>query len=371
MVATRLRICQPDETARLLPGALAGDYVLAPVAELSTARLLSPDVPVTEAGAAVVLTTSGSTGSPKAVVLSSSAITSAAKGFRERYGSFTWTCVLPTHYVAGLMVVARGLLDEQFLGSGVRTGNPDLADLRPGPGPNAISMVPTQLVRALRSARLTASLGRYDLVLVGGSATPSDVRTRARDAGISVLTSYGMSETCGGCVVESVPLPGVDVALGQDGRISIGGPMVFSGYRGDPRATAETLVDGRVLTHDRGEWTLDDGIRRLRVLGRCDDVVITGGVNVDLGELHQQVDALAAGESAVLAVPDEEWGARIVSAITKGSPDLAWWREALRSRCAPAALPRQLLVLDALPRTRSGKVDRLRLRELAASRLEP
>lgn len=360
-----MRACRPGEVAALLPGALSGQYVLAPVADAVTMRALRLELPVTEVDAGVAIATSGSTGSPKVVMLSAEAIRAAADAFRRRYGAFSWTCVLPTHHVAGLMVLARGLLDRTHGGSGVRMGDTDLSGLNPGEGGNAISLVPTQLARALRNAQLTASLARFDAVLVGGAAVSQDLLDRAREAGIRVLTSYGMSETCGGCVFESRPLPGVEVSLDALGRISIGGPMVFSGYRGDPVATAATLVNGRVCTNDRGEWVSDPaGGRRLRVLGRLDDVVITGGVNVDLAAVQRAVDAVSP--AVVVGVPDPEWGTRIVLVTTDASAELAWWRETLRPVLAAAALPRQLMVVAALPQTSSGKLDRHRLQGLIA-----
>ena len=358
-----LRSCRPDQVEALLPGALAGEFVLAPVPDAATAALLRPAAPVTEPDAAVVVVTSGSTGTPKAVVLAAAAITAAADGFRARHGAFNWACALPTHYVAGLMVLARGLLDRPHGGAGVRHAAPDLHDLTPAAGRNAISLVPTQLVRALRDASLSERLAGFDAVLVGGAALPAGTREAARAAGIKLLTSYGMSETCGGCVFDGEPLPGVTVELDKAGRISIGGPQLFSGYRLDPEATAASLVAGRLLTNDRGEW--HDG--RLRVLGRLDDVVISGGVNVDLAAAQRVLDELAPGQGVLLAVPDAEWGARIVLASTAPGLDLAAWRARLRPRLAAAALPRQLLTVAALPRTSSGKIDRQQLRDLAST----
>lgn len=363
-VARRLRTCTPDEVPALLAGALAGDYVLAPWAGGPDAPFAGGD-PVSEPDAAVIVTTSGSTGTPKQVVLSARAITAAADSFRERYGAFTWHLALPSHYVAGLMVWARGLGDQPHGGGGVRQAGSDLGALAPGPGRNAISLVPTQLVRALRSPQTTALLAGFDAVLLGGAAAGTELLSKAQQAGIPVLTSYGMSETCGGCVFEARPLPGVEIDIDQaSGRISIGGPQLFSGYRGDAGATAAALDDGWLRTNDRGEWVADEpGEPRLRVLGRFDDVVISGGVNVDLAQVQRVVDALGGG--AVVGVPDPEWGARVVLATTDQGRDLAAWRDALRSRLPAAALPRQLLVVPKLPRTSSGKIDRQAIQRAA------
>ncbi|MGI5952080.1 MAG: AMP-binding protein [Brooklawnia sp.] len=365
----RLRSCAPEQVSSLLPGALAGEYLLAPasVEGPRTANRMLRDGRELSTDAAVVVTTSGSTGQPKGVLLSARAMTAAAEAFRARYGAFTWTLALPAGYVAGLMVLVRGLLDQANGAQPTRLVPADLTGLDAAAGPNAISLVPTQLVRALRSPELSAALAGFDAVLVGGAAVDQQLLAQARAAGIPVLTSYGMSETCGGCVFDGQPLPGVQVDIAATGRISIGGPMLFSGYLDDPAASAAVLGGGRLLTNDRGEWVgRPDGTQQLRVLGRFDDVVISGGVNVDLAAVQRAVDALGRGETAVVGVPDQEWGTRIVLACTTPRDSLADWQAALRSRLAPAALPRQLLVLPQLPRTSSGKPDRQQLRRMAS-----
>ena len=183
------------------------------------------------------------------------------------------------------------------------------------------------------------------------------------------MSTYGASETAGGCVYDGLPLDGVALAVGTDGRLRIGGPTVFDGYEGDPELTDETLVDGWFLTSDAG--TLDeDG--RLRVLGRIDDVVVSGGVNVPLPAVakrireHPDVDAVE-----VLGVPDEEWGTRVVAFLTLVSTRSSQGSSLLNQRSVrdwvaavhPRAwAPRQVVVLDELPLLTNGKVDRQALR---------
>ena len=325
---------------------------VAPLARLlhdGTGLWLAPGDGVAPAGCAVVAT-SGSTGDGKLVVVGRDALTAAAAMAHERLGfEATWHLTLAPHYVAGLMVLVRGAL-----GAGVAYASSDLHDLAAGPGRNAVSIVATQLHRALADAAVTARLAEFDAVLVGGAALRADLRDRAEAAGIRVIETYGMSETCGGVVWDGVPLPGVDVRLGESGRVAIAGPSVFDGYLGHPDLTAETLVDGAVLTRDRAHW--DGGV--LVIDGRIDDVVISGGVNVDLAEVRAAVQALDP-ETAVLAVDDREWGARVVLFATGGSLEL--WRDRLRGRLPAACLPRQLVTLDAVPRGDGGKPDRARL----------
>lgn len=304
------------------------------------------------AGHAVVAT-SGSTGQSKHVLLSREALMAAADAAHERLGfRATWHLTLSPRYVAGLMVVVRGLR-----GSGVRVWDSTLAGVEPVAGRNVVPIVATQLHRALQRPALARTLARFDAVLVGGSALSPQLRAGAEASGIRVIETYGMSETCGGVLWDGVPLPGVSVRLGPDGRVAVAGPTLFSGYLGDPDLTAEVLRDGALLTRDRGRWV--EG--RLRLDGRMDDVVISGGVNVDLAEVRRAAAALDA-DTEVLAVPDDEWGVRVVLFAREGGLDQ--WRARLRPALPAASLPRQIVLVESLPRTAGGKPDRVKLLEL-------
>jgi len=363
-MSVALRTCRPDEVFALLPEALAGRFAIAPVADAASAALYAGVDRVDVPGAAVVVATSGSTGTPKAVILTTDALLASARATQERLGGpATWHLALPAHYVAGLMVLVRARvsgLEPRFAAS-------DLADLAPASGRNVVSIVPTQLVRALDDPFVTASLASMDAVLLGGAAADPVLLSRARDAGVNVVTTYGMSETCGGCVYDGVPLDGVVVSVGHGGRVWLGGASVFSGYLARPDLTASTLVPdptGKhaglgVLTHDRGR--LDGG--HLTVLGRTDEVVISGGTNVDLAEVQRAVDAIVTahglGASAVVGVPDAEWGAVVTLASESPTRDLTWWRDHLP--LGRPALPRRAVGVGRLPRTSSGKIDRTEL----------
>ncbi len=320
---------------------------------------LNPDLPVEEPDAAVVLPTSGSTGNPRGVVLSRSALLAAATAGHERLGGTgAWVCSLAPHHVAGLMVHVRAYVS----GIPATVVDPHLSGLAdialPEDAPAYISLVPTQLYRALRQNDLRSALGRYT-VLLGGAAADRAELERAKELGIRVVTTYGMTETCGGVVYDGVPLDGVHVGLDDDGRISLTGPTTFSGYRLDPEATAEVLEGRTFLTSDRGAWVGG----RLDIRGRIDDVVISGGVNVDIAQLQRIVDrALGVERVVVLGVPDPQWGSRIV-AVTTAELTLDTVHGRLDGRVDRAALPRDLHRVDAFPRTSSGKIDR---RTLAA-----
>ena len=305
-------------------------------------------------GVGAVVQTSGTTGSARRVVLSREALRAAARAARERVGGdLTWHLALPGRYVAGLMVQVRSAV----AGRRAPVVPTDLEGLAPTGDGDAISLVPTQLHRALGDAAVTQRLRAFDLILLGGAPLGAGLRERAGDAGLAVVESYGMSETSGGVVWDGKPLPGVWIGL-CDGRVSIGGPTLFDGYLDDPAATAEAMEEGTLLTHDRGRW--EGG--RLVITGRVDDVVISGGVNVDLAEVRAAA-ARIDPETAVLAVPDAEWGTRVVLFAPGG--DLAGWREALAGALPRTWLPRQL-VGTPIPRTPGGKPDRESLSGLIA-----
>ncbi|MGV8908793.1 MAG: AMP-binding protein [Propionicimonas sp.] len=349
----RLRLVTGEELPAALAEALDGGSPVAPIPEPRVMVALQPDVPVTEAGAAAVVTTSGSTGEPKAVVLTREAIRFAAHATHDRLGGpGDWLCALPTQHVAGLMTVARAVV----AGTRVRFARGDLGDLPVASGRTYVSLVAAQLDRALADPLTTRTLRSYAAVLVGGGALPGGLRERAVKAGVTLVASYGMSETCGGCVYDGVPLTGVRVEL-VDGRISLAGPMAFAGYRLRPDLTAQVLDGDVVTTSDRGRWV--EG--RLEVLGRCDDVVISGGENIDLASAQLACDTEFGGPVVVLlAVPDERWGARVV-AVTSAPLTLAEVRSRLEPVLGRAATPKELRQVGELAYTSMGKIDQAAL----------
>jgi O-succinylbenzoic acid--CoA ligase len=254
---------------------------------------LRPDEPLESDEVAVVVPTSGSTGEPKGALLTATNLLSSAGATHRRLGGpGQWLLALPTTHVGGLMVLVRscaaGTEPVQLVGPTTVEAF-EAATARLTAARRYVSLVPTQLRRLVASPALL----EYDAVLLGGAAAPADLLDRAREAGVRVVTTYGMSETSGGCVYDGVPLPGVTVDA-PAGRVRIAGPVVALGYRLRPDLTAKAFADG-FRTDDLGEVGPDG---RLVVHGRADDVVVTGGVKVAPGA----VEAVLARHPAVAEV---------------------------------------------------------------------
>jgi len=315
----------------------------------------------TAAGVAAVVLTSGSTGAPKAVELTSAALHASATASLARIGATPddrWLCCLPLHHIAGLQVLLRARL----AGSQAAVHPSfDVSAVAGEAGVTLLSLVPTMLGRLLDAG---GDVGRFRRILLGGAPPAPGLLTRARRAGARVVVTYGMTETGGGCVYDGRPLDGVQVAVGRDGRIRLRGPVLFRGYRGDPAASKEALRGGWLRTADIGRLTARG---ELQVLGRADDVIITGGENIRAGEVAAALaEHPAIDEAAVVGRPDPEWGHRVVAFVVLSSPapTLDDVRAFVRARLSGAHAPRELVVVDRLPRLASGKVDRLALRQL-------
>ena len=264
-------------------------------------------------------------------------------------GAGQWWLTLPPSYVAGLQVLFRS----------VRAGTEPVEDVASLTGTRRyVSLVPTQLGRMLETDVQT--LKGFDTVLIGGARLEPRLRERVEKAGVRVVTTYGMSETCGGCVYDGRPLDGVEVSTDDDGRISIRGPVLFDGYQGEP---GSTLQDGWFVTQDLGRVE-DDGT--VTVLGRVDDVIVSGGLNVPAAAVAQRLrDHPGVREAEVVGVPDDEWGQQVV-AVVVGDHDLSL--DELRdwvSREQPRAwAPRRVVPVTELPLLPNGKVDRLAVERL-------
>lgn len=298
----------------------------------------------------LLVETSGSTGEPKQVQLSREALVASARASIDRLGGpGRWLAALPTTSVGGLQVMVRSVLggvEPVFL---AEHDDPEsaLADLVGSAERTYASFVPTQLFRLIEEAEVLSGL---DAVLLGGAAAPAPLLARAAEAGVRVVRSYGMTETSGGCVYDGAPLEGVRLRIGAEGRVEIAGVVLFDGYVGHP-PQGEWFT-----TSDLGELDADG---RLRVLGRADDVAISGGVNVILGAVERALgNCVSVEEVAVVGLPDAEWGERI-TAFVVGGLDLGEARRAVElADLPPTWSPKEIRRVESLPRLPGGKVDK-------------
>lgn len=315
---------------------------VAPGEEARAAAGLRLDRPVHPDVAAVV-TTSGTAGEPRTVELTWSGLHAMAAAFPSE-AEDRWLLAVPLHHVAGLAVVARAWA----------SGLPVVFDGERDRGATLVSLVPTQVRRLLA---VGDDLSRFRTVLVGGGPVPDDIRALP-----NVVAAYGMTETWGGIVHDGRPLPGVEIALSGD-EIVVRTPTIMRGYRDDPDATAAAFTgNGWFRTGDAGRWAPDG---RLEVVDRLRDLVITGGVNVSPTEVERVLARHpAVADVCVAGVPDEEWGERVVAYVVPSgrAPTVDELRGFARPHLAAAKLPKEVVVVEAVPRTAGGKPLRRLLR---------
>jgi O-succinylbenzoic acid--CoA ligase len=294
-----------------------------------------------EPGDALVMATSGSTGVPKGVVLTHDAVAASAHATSRRLAvdpaSDRWLACLPLAHVGGLSVVARALV----------TGTP--LTVLPGPDPVAVAAAGATLVSLVPTALARLDPAPFRVIVLGGSSPPAVVPANA-------VTTYGLTETGSGVVYDGVPLDGVEVRIAADGEVHLRAPMLLRAYR-DGRQPLST--DGWFPTGDIGSWS--DG--KLHVHGRRGDMIVTGGENV----WPEPVERVLAGlpevaEVAVAGRPDPEWGQRVVAFVVPAAaatpPSLDRLRDHVKEQLPPWCAPRQLVLVETLPRTALGKVRR-------------
>jgi o-succinylbenzoate---CoA ligase len=325
---------------------------------------------------ALVVTTSGTTGTPKGALLTAAALTASAEATHDRLGGpGRWLLALPSYHIAGIQVLVRSLLAgtvpvELDVSTGFDINQLPSAVDELGSGRRYTGLVATQLAKALDDPAAAAALAGLDAVLIGGGPAPRPVLDAAASAGVNVVRTYGMSETAGGCVYDGVPLDGVKVRVDADGRIMLGGPTLATGYRNAPNPDP-FAEPGWFRTDDIGVVD-DSGV--LSVLGRIDDAISTGGLTV----MPQPVEVAlrthpAVADCAVFGLADERLGQRVAAAIVVADGCAAPSLDALRAHVMRTldrtAAPREMHIVDALPMRGIGKVDRSALVRLTGNSL--
>ncbi|MDI2098901.1 AMP-binding protein [Ruicaihuangia caeni] len=343
-----------------LGGSAAIDHVDAALAPPSDVPAMVDD-PV-----ALVVETSGSTGDSKRVALSARALLASASAADARIGGpGQWLLCLPEHYIAGVNVLARSIVagtePVRMEGTHFDVDRFMVAAAALEHERRYVSLVPVQLARLLDDERAHESLAAFEAVLVGGQATPARLVDRAHALGIRLVRTYGASETSGGCIYDGRPLDGVDVRA-VDGELWISGPTLAEGYLDDSALTADRFIGGWYRTGDTGDVV--DGI--VRVTGRLDDVIISGGLKVSLGAVERVVRSLPGLETAVVVrAAHAEWG-EVPVVIAERESSLAEVRAAVEAVEGPAGRPHRLVVVERMPLLPSGKPDRREAQRLAA-----
>jgi len=347
------------------------------------------DAPPADERTLAVVYTSGTTGSPKGVILSRRAFAAAAAASAANLGwrdDDRWLLDLPVAHVGGLSIVTRCLLarttvvlpdrGEEGVARTIATVERDRVTL--------LSLVPTQLRRLLGARPAWDPPEHVRAILVGGAPAPTPLLEQAADRAWPVLPTYGLTECCSqvatqrpdtnnrGGLGAGPPLPGMQVRI-RDGEIQVRSAALFTGYL-PPPSDAPFLDDGWFATGDRGEL---DAEGNLHPRGRLDDVIVSGGENVDPLEVELALESQdGVREACVFGVPDEEWGERVVAAVVPesgASLDESLLLSGLRARLAGFKVPRSISAVAEIPVNRTGKPDRSVLRgwALAAARNLP
>ena len=302
---------------------------------------------------ALVVNTSGSTGDSKSVVLSSAALIASANASHKYLGATpgdSWSLLLPTTHIAGLNVIVRATALGSRVIDNRNTENYVDADF--------VSIVPTQLYKALTSdSNLLEHLTAAEAVLVGGAPLSDKLKKEAANKHVKIITTYGMTEMSGGCVYNQKPLDGVDVKISDAGLIQLSGPMIASGYL-LANGELEKFADSDSFdTSDLGEIT--NGM--LKVLGRVDDVIISGGEKISLSAVEEIIkQILPKMDLITFAMADDLWGEKLCLASTS-LIDI----EDLRTNLDSILTPKEIFLFDEIPTTMLGKPDRIRAIQIA------
>ncbi len=332
--------------------------------------------PVDDGRPLVILHTSGTTSSPKGVVLSRKAFVASAAASAANLGwndDDRWLLSMPLSHVGGLSIITRCLIARRAVVLEPRFDAERVIETVARRKVTILSLVPVMLRRLLDHTPPWRPPAHLRAVLTGGDALPADLRSEAVDRGVPILATYGLTETCSQAATERygdaprrerTGVPFLDRIEGRirEGRIEIRGDVLMSGYFPPGRHASPFTDDGWLRTGDAGR--IDDR-GRLHVFGRADDVIISGGENVSIAEVESALRGMTGvKEACVFALPSAKWGETVCAAIVPAGKELDADRLAAeaRLRLAPHKLPRRFVIVDAIPRLPSGGPDRRALR---------
>lgn len=357
-----------------LNDALAGKGTLLPIATgITAAEALSPSASIPPQ-TAVIVHTSGSSGVPKNVALSASALHASAAATNERLGGAgQWLVALPTNLISGLQMLTRSILagtapifyDGKFKPADFIKRAIALEESR-----RYTSVVPVQLAALIEHAetepRALKVMQRFDAILVGGQATPLGLRQRAHEAGINLVRTYGMTETAGGAVYDGVEIGDTQVRV-RDGEVQLAGSSLALGYVGDEELTRQrfTIEDGVRWFRTGDSGALLGGM--LEITGRIDRAIVSGGTNVSLDEVEKIVHEFAdvhgingLSSSVATEISSEKWGSS-VGLLSAGDQlpesDFVALQDALSKRLGAAARIAKIFYVAEIPRLAGGKPD--------------
>jgi O-succinylbenzoic acid--CoA ligase len=317
---------------------------------LSTKQI---DVKEVDKNIALVVNTSGSTAESKSVAISDAALIASTNASHKYLGAVlgdSWSLLLPTTHIAGLNVLIRATALGSRVIDNRNTKNYVDADF--------ISIVPTQLHKALTSdAKLLEHLTAAEAVLVGGGPVSDKLKREAANKHIKIVTTYGMTEMSGGCVYNQKPLDGVEVKITSEGLIKLTGPMIASGYLSQGGRLTSVGSDDWFESSDVGE--LSNGF--LKVNGRSDEVIISGGENISLTLVEEKIKGLLPNlEVIAFALPDEVWGEKLcIGSTSKLSI------EEIKKSMGSLLSPKEVFLFEQIPTTTIGKPDRRAAKNLA------
>ena len=384
---TKIVLCDataPEQVQEHLARALAGSGPAVLVRDPRASRLVAAnEETITQApdGTALLIQTSGTSGQPKTVALSAAALQASAHAAHERLGGpGQWLLALPLTYIAGVSVLVRSQYsgtEPVFMPAGPFDARAFLDAIEQMTGQRRYTaLVPVQLARVLdeieEHPERVETARSLSAVLIGGQALESDLRERAEQAGLNIVTTYGSSETAGGCVYDGVPLPGVTIEIDSGtGEILIAASQLATEYVGNPERTADVFLNRNgtrwYRTGDAGSFV--DGT--LTVLGRLDRVITSGGLKIDLDAVEAVVTGIQGCYSAVVVhIPDSEWGLR-PAVVIPGVPDAgeisATVYDAIVAKLGRVAAPKVVCFIPEVPRLSSGKPDMVALSEYASA----